>query len=106
VIYATFVITLALPPASTEIGGSSAAGTADQGRVGLVLGFRPDGGVLLSVGLLLVFSVGLSWIWTALGLVLRTPNLVMGVRMLVLFPSRSRATSSWSRGPCRRGWRR
>jgi ABC-2 type transport system permease protein len=57
--------------------------------LGVVLGFRPDGGVvgvLLSVALLLVFSFGLSWIWTALGLVLRTPNSVMGVSMMVLFP--------------------
>ena len=57
--------------------------------LGLVLGFRPDGGVfgmLLSVALLLVFSFGLSWIWTALGLVLRTPNSVMGVSMMILFP--------------------
>jgi ABC-2 type transport system permease protein len=57
--------------------------------LGLVLGFRPDGGVLgvlLSVALLLVFSFALSWIWTALGLVLRTPNAVMGVSMMVLFP--------------------
>src|SRR3712207_1553418 len=57
--------------------------------LGLVLGFRPDGGVLgvlMSVALLLVFSFALSWIWTALGLVLRTPNSVMGVSMMVLFP--------------------
>jgi ABC-2 type transport system permease protein len=57
--------------------------------LGFVLGFRPDGGVLgmlLAVALLLVFSFGLSWIWTALGLVLRTPNSVMGVSMMVLFP--------------------
>jgi len=57
--------------------------------LGLLLGFRADGGVLgvlLSVALLLVFSFGLSWIWTALGLVLRTPNSVMGVSMMVLFP--------------------
>jgi len=57
--------------------------------LGLLLGFRPNGGllgVLLSVALLLVFSFGLSWIWTALGLVLRTPNSVMGVSMMVLFP--------------------
>jgi ABC-2 type transport system permease protein len=57
--------------------------------LGLLLGFRPDGGVpgvLLSVALLLVFSFALSWIWTALGLVLRTPNSVMGVSMMVLFP--------------------
>lgn len=57
--------------------------------LGLVLGFRADGGVLgilTSVGLLLVFSFALSWIWTALGLVLRTPNSVMAVSMMVLFP--------------------
>ena len=57
--------------------------------LGLMLGFRPAGGVagvLLSVALLLVFSFSLSWIWTALGLVLRTPNSVMGVSMMVLFP--------------------
>jgi ABC-2 type transport system permease protein len=57
--------------------------------LGLVLGFRPDGGVLgvvLCVALLLVFSFSLSWIRTALGLVLRTPNAVMGVSMMVLFP--------------------
>jgi ABC-2 type transport system permease protein len=57
--------------------------------LGLLLGFRADGGglgVLLSVALLLVFSFSLSWIWTALGLVLRTPNSVMGVSMMVLFP--------------------
>ncbi len=57
--------------------------------LGLVLGFRPHGGVggvRSSVALLLVFSFGLSWIWTALGLVLRTANSVMGVSMMVLFP--------------------
>jgi ABC-2 type transport system permease protein len=57
--------------------------------LGLVLGFRPAGGivgVLLSVALLLVFSFSLSWIWTMLGLILRTPNSVMGVSMMTLFP--------------------
>jgi ABC-2 type transport system permease protein len=57
--------------------------------LGLVLGFRPDGGVtgvLLAVALLLVFSFALSWIWTALGLVLRTPNSVMMASFMVLFP--------------------
>lgn len=57
--------------------------------LGLILGFRPEGGmpgVLLSVALALVFSFSLSWIWTALGLVLRTPNAVMGVSMMILFP--------------------
>ncbi|MGH3108360.1 MAG: ABC transporter permease [Rubrobacter sp.] len=57
--------------------------------LGLVLGFRPAGGavgVLLSVALVLVFSFGLSWIWTALGLILRTPNSVMMASFLILFP--------------------
>ena len=57
--------------------------------LGLVLGFRPDGGVvgvLLSVLLLLVFSFSLSWIWIALGLVMRTPESLMAVSMLILFP--------------------
>ncbi|MBA2693010.1 MAG: ABC transporter permease [Rubrobacter sp.] len=57
--------------------------------LGLLLGFRPEGGisgVVLAVALVLVFSFSLSWIWTALGLVLRTPNSVMGVSMMILFP--------------------
>ena len=57
--------------------------------LGLILGFRPDGGVvgvLLSVLLLLVFSFSLSWIWIALGLVMRTPESLMAVSMLILFP--------------------
>lgn len=57
--------------------------------LGLLLGFRPDGGVagvVAAVALILVFSFSLSWIWTALGLLLRTPNSVMGVSMMVLFP--------------------
>jgi len=57
--------------------------------LGLVLGFRPAGGVtgvLASVLLLLLFAFCLSWIWTLLGLILRTPNSVMGVSMMVLFP--------------------
>jgi ABC-2 type transport system permease protein len=57
--------------------------------LGLILGFRPDGGfvgVVLGVLLLLVFSFALTWPWTALALVLRTPNSVMGVSMMGLFP--------------------
>ncbi|MFV8830272.1 ABC transporter permease [Alkalihalobacterium sp. APHAB7] len=57
--------------------------------LGLILGFRPEGGalgVLLGVMLLLVFAFSLSWIFTTLGLVMRTPNAVMGVSMVVLFP--------------------
>lgn len=57
--------------------------------VGLVLGYRPGGGVvgvILAVLLILVFSFSISWIWTMFGLILRTPNSVMGVSMMILFP--------------------
>jgi len=57
--------------------------------LGLVLGFRPDGGpvgVVAAVVLLLVFSFGLGWIFTLLGLTMRTPNAVMSTGMMVLFP--------------------
>jgi daunorubicin/doxorubicin transport system permease protein len=57
--------------------------------LGLSLGFRPDGGpagVLVAVALILAFAFGLSWIWTTLGLILRTPQAVSNVALLVLFP--------------------
>lgn len=57
--------------------------------VGMILGFRPDGGavgVLAGVALLLVFSFGFSWVWTMFGLLLRSEKSVMGVSMMVLFP--------------------
>jgi len=57
--------------------------------VGVAIGFRPDGGVagvVAGVLLLLVFSFSLSWLWTMLGLVLRSEKSVMSVSMLVLFP--------------------
>jgi len=64
-------------------------GSAIVIMLGLVLGFRPEGGavgVVLSVALLLVFSFCLSWLWTMLSLILRTPNSVAGVSMMVMFP--------------------
>jgi ABC-2 type transport system permease protein len=57
--------------------------------VGLILGFRPGGGVggvLLAIALLVVFSFAFSWIWTMFGLMLRSEKSVMGVSMMVLFP--------------------
>jgi ABC-2 type transport system permease protein len=57
--------------------------------LGLALGFRPAGGVfgvVLGVLVVLLFAFSLSWIWTMLGLLLRTQNSVMGVSMMVLFP--------------------
>ncbi len=43
-------------------------------------------GVLAAVALVIVFAVSLSWAWTALGLVLRTPNAVMSIGFVILFP--------------------
>ena len=57
--------------------------------LGLVLGYRPDGGVLgvvAAVALVLSFAFGLSWVWTTLGLVLRAPSAVNSLSLLVLFP--------------------
>jgi ABC-2 type transport system permease protein len=57
--------------------------------LGLVMGYRPAGGmigVLSAVALLLVFTFGLGWVWTTLGLLMRTPSTVMNMGMLVLFP--------------------
>jgi ABC-2 type transport system permease protein len=57
--------------------------------VGLIIGYRPHGGVLgvvLGVALLMVFSFSFSWVWTMFGLLLRSEKSVMGVSMMVIFP--------------------
>jgi len=57
--------------------------------LGLVLGFRPRGGVvgvLSAVALLLVFCFALSWIWTLLGMIMRSENALMGTASMILFP--------------------
>jgi daunorubicin/doxorubicin transport system permease protein len=57
--------------------------------LGLAMGFRPGGGVvgvLLAVALIVVFAFSLSWVWTTLGLLLRTPQAVTMVSFLVQFP--------------------
>ena len=57
--------------------------------LGLILGFRPGAGpmgVVASVGLLLVFAFALSWVWTMLGIVMRSENALMGLSMMILFP--------------------
>ena len=57
--------------------------------LGLILGFRPQGGVVgvvASFALLLVFSFCLSWIWTMIAMIVRTEAAVMGVSMFILFP--------------------
>jgi ABC-2 type transport system permease protein len=57
--------------------------------LGLIMGFHADGGpvgVAAAVVLVLVFASALSWAWTALALVLRSPNAVMSVGFVILFP--------------------
>ena len=57
--------------------------------LGLILGFRPAGGVvgvLLAVTLVLLFALSLSWIWMALALVARSPSAIMSISTTVLFP--------------------
>ena len=56
---------------------------------GVVLGYRPDGGALgaaLALALVAVFSFGLSWVFSVLGLLLRTPNAVMNAGFMGIFP--------------------
>jgi ABC-2 type transport system permease protein len=57
--------------------------------VGLALGFRPAGGVvgvLLGLGLLLVFASGLAWAFTVLGILMKTPSAMLNLGFLLLFP--------------------
>ena len=57
--------------------------------LGLAMGFRPAGGplgVLAAVALVVVFALGLSWIWIVLGLVARSPNTIVSIATVVLFP--------------------
>jgi ABC-2 type transport system permease protein len=57
--------------------------------VGVILGYRPDAGIpgaLAALGLVVVFAFGLSWVFTTLGLLLRTPNAVMNAGFMGIFP--------------------
>lgn len=57
--------------------------------VGFALGYRAPNGILGLLGALavvVVFSFGLSWVFTTLGLVLRSPNAVMNAGFTGIFP--------------------
>jgi ABC-2 type transport system permease protein len=57
--------------------------------LGLIMGYHTAGGplgVIAAVALVIAFAVSLSWAWTVLGLLLRTPNAVMSVGFVILFP--------------------
>ena len=57
--------------------------------LGVILGYRPGAGVLGAVaalGLVVVFAFGLSWVFTTLGLLMRSPNAVMNAGFMGIFP--------------------
>jgi ABC-2 type transport system permease protein len=57
--------------------------------LGAILGFRPDAGipgVVAALALVVVFAFGLSWVFTTLGLLLRSPNAVMNAGFMGIFP--------------------
>ncbi len=57
--------------------------------VGVALGFRPEagvGGVVAAMLLVMAFSFGLAWVFTTLGLILRSPNAVMNTGFMAIFP--------------------
>ncbi|MCE3266934.1 MAG: drrB [Solirubrobacterales bacterium] len=57
--------------------------------LGLILGFRPDAGlpgILAAVAVVILFSFGLSWVFTTMGLVMRSPNAVMNAGFMTIFP--------------------
>jgi ABC-2 type transport system permease protein len=57
--------------------------------LGLILGFRPEAGVpgvLAALGITILFSFALSWVFTTLGLIMRTPNAVMNAGFMGIFP--------------------
>jgi ABC-2 type transport system permease protein len=57
--------------------------------LGVVLGYRPGAGVpgvVAALALVVVFAFGLSWVFTTLGLLLRSPNAVMNAGFMAIFP--------------------
>ena len=57
--------------------------------LGVILGYRPDAGVpgaIAALALVVAFAFGLSWVFTILGLVLRSPQATMNAGFLAIFP--------------------
>ena len=57
--------------------------------VGMILGYRPDGGmvgVLLALLLVVLFAFALSWVFQTIGLLMRSPNAVMNAGFMGIFP--------------------
>ena len=57
--------------------------------LGVILGYRPDAGVpgaVEALALVILFSFALSWVFTTLGLLLRSPNAVLNAGFMGIFP--------------------
>ncbi len=57
--------------------------------LGVILGYRPGAGVpgvVAALGLVVLFAFGLSWVFTTLGLLMRSPNAVMNAGFMAIFP--------------------
>jgi daunorubicin/doxorubicin transport system permease protein len=57
--------------------------------LGLLMGFKPNGGAggtVAAVALVLVFAFGMGWLWTAVGLLMRSPRAIMSLGLIILFP--------------------
>ena len=57
--------------------------------LGVALGYRPGagvGGVIAALALVVVFAFGLSWVFTTMGLLMRSPNAVMNAGFMSIFP--------------------
>jgi ABC-2 type transport system permease protein len=57
--------------------------------LGVILGYRPEAGVpgaVAALALVVIFAFGLSWVFTTLGLLLRSPSAVMNAGFMGIFP--------------------
>jgi ABC-2 type transport system permease protein len=57
--------------------------------LGVILGYRPEAGVpgaAAALALVVIFAFGLSWVFTTLGLLLRSPSAVMNAGFMGIFP--------------------
>ena len=57
--------------------------------VGLIMGFSAEAGivgVLAAMALVVVYAFALSWVFTTVGLVMRSPNAVLNTGFMCLFP--------------------
>jgi ABC-2 type transport system permease protein len=64
------------------------AGTVIVG-LGVALGYRPEAGlpgVIAALALVVLFAFGLSWVFTTVGLLMRSPNAVMNAGFMGIFP--------------------